>query len=144
MSTVMSSRVKVIVLTILVLSLPDIEAGIWQCEYGSSLGDIYGALRAVPGMQAAGFPVSSKESSRDVCRKLWQKALTTAGELGIPDDALASQPPSLRRMLRTHHLLGLEHVQTLYLLATEVQRSVSHRLRDVMWTCHASALVEVS
>ncbi len=79
-------------------------------------------LRRALCMQAVGWQVRAKEGTRDLCIKLWHKARAKAQELGIPHDALAGLPCFIRRPLKTHYLLGLEHVQTLYLLATDMQR----------------------
>ena len=79
-------------------------------------------LRRVLCTQAVGWQVRAKEGTRDLCVRLWHKAWTKAGELGIPRDALAGLPCFIRRPLETYYLLGLKHVQTLYLLATEAQR----------------------
>ena len=72
-------------------------------------------------MQAADFHIPRKESSREVCSRLWAKALARARELGKQSSTLA-WPCPVRRPGKTYYLLDVQHVQTLYLLATEAQR----------------------
>ncbi len=82
----------------------------------------------MPPMQATGLKgrFSSKVSVRDMARKLWVLGRQAALAKGVPPCAICDAPQAHRcsgaSAVADRFLLGLPHIQALYLLSSEKER----------------------